>query len=86
MLTFYMVKESEAQLLLRATRSEAERGGVDSFFSQSYGTFEQRNILKSNDFSDKTQGTKMFIFYHIIDIRDELAQPCPAQPSLIQAV
>ena len=55
--------------------SEAERSPVESFFPQSYGTFEQRNISTTIDFFDMAHGTKNVSFDHIIDIRDGAARP-----------
>ena len=55
--------------LLRATRSELS---VESFFPKSYGTFKLRVISETIiDFSILLKDQKMFLFDHLVDIRDE---------------
>ena len=64
-----------------AERSGADWARVESFFSQSYGYFEKKhNISQTIEFFDMYLEQKKIIFGHMIDIRDEQAQPGPTRP------
>ena len=47
---------------------------VESFSPQSYGTSQQRDISAAIDFFDMTYITKMFLFSHMMEIREEPAK------------
>ena len=50
------------------------------FFSQSYGTFEQRDNSATIDFFDMLNVLKIFVFDYVIDIRVEPGLPGSTRP------
>ena len=59
---------------MRVMRSKQSEITLENLFPQSYGTFKQRGVSKTNCFFDITYGTTFFIFDHIVnDLRDEPA-------------
>ena len=67
-------------VLLKLIASDVDRSGassLESFFPQSNETFELRDISETSVFFFRygLYNKEMFLFDHIIDIRDEPARP-----------